>query len=430
MSEKLPTGNFRWLNEEDVSKFDVIKEDVDGETCYILEVDLEVPSNVHDVHNDYPLAVENKMIQEYQLSPYNKKFLEMNKEKFKSTKKLCPDLKHKYNYVCSLRNLQFFIVQGLVLVKIHRILASDQSDFLKPYIDFNSSKRQLSCSKFESDFFKLCNNSIYGKTIEDLRKRSKVDIVKDATRARKLTTRPQFKGFHMLDENITVVQSMKSKIVLNKPITCGFMVLENAKYIMGKFWYTVLKPKYGENIKLLLSDTDSFIYAVYTEDGYQDLYDLREYMDLSGYSNTSPLASFYDPVNKKVPGKFSDEKPNEIIKEVIALKPKMYSILTNILECNKIKTDSNHKCTDACFMGNSATAKGIKESAKKSITHEDYRNVLQTCGTTITTARTIRAYNHNLYSIIIKKRGLSAFDDKKYIFENGVDTCSYGHYKL
>ena len=119
------------------------------------------------------------------------------------------------------------------------------------------------------------NNAVYGKTIEDIRKRSKVDIVKDQKRAKKLIAKPQFKGFQILDEDVTIVQSTKSKIILNKPIAVGFMVLENAKYVMNHFWYEVLKVKYEDQIKLLLSDTDSFIYAVNTEDAYHDLYNLR-----------------------------------------------------------------------------------------------------------------------------------------------------------
>ena len=187
---------------------------------------------------------------------------------------------------------------------------------------------------------------------------------------------------------------------------------------------------YGDDIKLLLSDTDSLIYAAYTDDGYKDLYEIRQYLDLSEYSKTSPLGQFHDPTNKKVPGKFSDEKPNEIIRETINLKPKMYSILTKVLECQKIKDVPDHQCTDACSTENSLTAKGIKKSAQKSIRHEDYRTVLEKCSTTMTSARSIRAYKYNLYSIVVNKRGLSAFDDKKYICDNGVDTISYGHYSL
>ena len=430
MSMKIPTGNFRWLTKQDISEIDVKNIDSEGDTCFILEVDLEYPASLHDYHNDYPLAVERKVIREEQLSDYNLDFLKVRNEKFTPSTKLCPDLKNKQKYVCSLKNIQLYLEHGLILKSIHRVLAADQSDFVKPYIDFNSMKRQQAKSNFEKDFFKFANNSIYGKFIESLRNRTNVEVVKDEKRARKLTSKPQFIGFQILDEDITVVQTKKRTLTLNKPIACGFSVLENAKNIMGSFWYDVLKPKYGDKIRLLLSDTDSFIYGVYTEDAYQDLFNIKHLMDLSGYNQSTALGKFADQSNKKIPGKFSDEKPTEIISEVISLKPKMYSILTEKLICKTGGTESGHKCLANCKRGGSITAKGISKTAQKGISHEDYRMVLDSKATTMATIKTIRSLNHKLFSISIRKRGLSCFDDKKHILEDGVRTLSYGHYKL
>jgi len=367
------------------------------------------------------------MIEEHQLSPFNKKFLELHSEKFKASRKLVPDLKDKKHFVCSLKTLQLCVNKGLEVEKIHRVLAADQTDFVTPYIEFNSKKRQNAQSDFEKDFFKLANNSIYGKFIESLRNRTNVEIVKDQKSAKRLTSKPQFIGFHMLDDQTTVVQSVKRNLVLNKPIACGFIVLENAKNIMGEFWYDVLKPKYGNDIKLILSDTDSFIYGVFTRDGYEDLYRMRNLMDLSGYLNGTPLARFHDPANKKVPGKFSDEKPTEIISEVIALKPKMYSVVTKKL---LFKCEKAHNCTSSCSIGHSVTAKGITKTAQRKIRHEDYRRVLSTQCTTITKSQTIRTFGNKIYSVVVQKRGLSGFDDKKFILDDGISTLSYGHKQL
>ena len=335
MELPLPTGNFQWLDRTEIEDLDILSIDPDGDKCYILEVDLDYPPFLHDWHNNYPLAVRSRLISESEISPYNQdqEFLKINNEKFKSTKKLTPDLHPKSKYVCSIRTLQLFIQQGLQLKRIHRVFSADQSNFLQPYIKFNSEKRLASATKFESDFFKLANNAVYGKFIESLRNRTNVEIVKDQRTAKKLTSKPQFKGFQMLDEEVAVVQSVKKTLKLNKPIACGFVVLENAKFIMGDFWFNTLKPMYGDRIKLLLSDTDSFIYGVETEDGYKDLHGIRHKMDLSGYDSSTCLGQFHDPANKKIPGMFSDERPLEIIQEVIALKPKMYSLLTQKLVC-------------------------------------------------------------------------------------------------
>ena len=189
---------------------------------------------------------------------------------------------------------------------------------------------------------------------------------------------------------------------------------------MKNFWSDVLKAKYEDQIKRLLSDTDSFIYVVNTEDAYHDFYNLREYMNLNGYSEreNANLCKFQDIDNKKVPGKFSDEKPNEIIKEVVALKPKMYSLLTCSLLENK---QESHQ-----------TAKGITIVAQWSISHQDYLDTLNNIGTTMVTSKAIRSFSQQLYSIEIKKRGLSSYDDKKHFLDNGIKTLSlsYGHYKI
>ena len=303
MMNKMPTKNFRWLEEKEIESFDVRSTNADGDKCYILEVDMEYPETLHDHHTDFPLAVEGKQINEAQLSNYNKQFLEQHGETFTASKKLVPDLHHKVKYTCSLKNLQLFLRHGLVLKKIHRILVADQEDFMTEYIRFNSAKRQQASDDFSKDFWKLCNNSVYGKFIESVRNRTDVKVVTDERMALKLTSKPQYLGMHRLDDDIALVQCTKTKIVLNKPITCGFMVLEHAKHIMYKFWYDVLKPRYGSNIKLLLSDTDSFVYAVYTDDGYADLHQMKGLMDLAGYHPGSVLGSFRELENKKVPGK-------------------------------------------------------------------------------------------------------------------------------
>ena len=156
-------------------------------------------------------------------------------------------------------------------------------------------------------------------------------------------------------------------------------------------------------------------------------------MDLSGYAQCTLLWEFHDSTNKKVPGRFSDERPQEIIQEVIALKPKMYSLLTRKLVCQDSENLS-HTCNDACSKAHSVTAKGITKVAQRFITHEDYRgcpNFRSTdgaSGTTMTSSRTTRAIKYELYSISIQKRGLSAYDDKNYVCDDGISTLSYGHY--
>ena len=275
-----------------------------------------------------------------------------------------------------------------------------------------------------------------------MRNRTDVHIVNNEKKAKRLTSKPQFRAFQILDEEITIFQCTKRQLTLNKPIACGFTVLENSKYIITSFWYDVLKRRYSGDIKLLLSDTDSFIYSVNTDDSYRDLYELSDHIDLASYDEGTCLGKFKDVTNKKVPGKFSDEKPTEIIKEVISLKPKMYSVLTEKLICKKVheceevcfqETDiccKTHECTKYCLIGHKVTAKGITKAAQKKISHEDYREVLEKQSTTMVSSRTIRSFIHNLYTISMSKSGLSSFDDKKFILDDGISTLSYRHYKI
>ena len=142
MSEKLPTGEFRWLKEQEVQDFKPLTVNADGDKCYILQVDLHYPEHLHDAHTDFPLAVEKKEIDEADLSPYNKICLAKNNKTFVKCTKLIPDLKDKEKYVCSLKNLQLYLKQGLILKNIHKIMEARQSDFLREYIEFNTKKRQ------------------------------------------------------------------------------------------------------------------------------------------------------------------------------------------------------------------------------------------------------------------------------------------------
>ena len=203
--------DFRWLETDEIDNLDIKTINSDGEICYILEADLDYPKHLHDNHSDYPLAVEKKIITEDQISPVNQEFLKINKEKFRPSTKLVPDLHNKIKYVCSLRNLQLYLNKGLVLKKIHRVLVANQKNYMSSYIEINSLKRQAAKTDFEKDFFKLLNNSVYGKFIESVRKRTNVEVVRDIKRAKKLTSKPQFIGFNILDKDVTLVQTTKKK---------------------------------------------------------------------------------------------------------------------------------------------------------------------------------------------------------------------------
>ena len=138
---------------------------------YVLEVDLKHPEKLHLLHNDYPLVPENLAIPYVMLSDYSKKVANEYGIKGGDVMKLVANLGNKTNYVVHYKNLQLYLSLGMKLTKIHRVLRFKQSDWMKKYIDFNTEKRTNAANSFEKDFFKLMINSVYGKTMENLRKR-------------------------------------------------------------------------------------------------------------------------------------------------------------------------------------------------------------------------------------------------------------------
>ena len=145
----------------------------------ISEVDLEYPQELHDLHNDYPVCPEKVKVSNDMLSGYRKKIANKFNISIGLVRKLIPTLKDKKEYVLHYRNLQLYLDLGLKIKKVHRVLEFDQSPWLKQYIDFNTEKRKRAKKPFEKDFFKLMNNSVFGKTMENLRKRVDVRLVTD-----------------------------------------------------------------------------------------------------------------------------------------------------------------------------------------------------------------------------------------------------------
>ena len=176
MSQYLPTGGFRILSDEEANSLELDNPNDEADDGYIYEVDLRYPTALHDKHDDYPLAPESLMIDSTMYLPTQSSVY----PKSPLQKKLTPNLMNKSNYVVHYRNLKLYVQLGLVITKVHRVLAFKQSPWLKRYIDFNTNQRSLSDSGFLKDFFKLMNDSVFGKTQENLWNRVNVDIITDA----------------------------------------------------------------------------------------------------------------------------------------------------------------------------------------------------------------------------------------------------------
>ena len=342
MMKPLPVGDFKWMRERELEHWE--------DTPCILEVDLEYPRELHDLHNDYPLAPERL--------------------KINNVEKLIPNLWDKEKYIVHHENLKLYLGLGLKVKKIHRGIKFREEPWMKPYIELNTDLRANGKHDFEKDFFKLMNNSVFGKTMENIRNR------------------------------------------VDKPVYCGMAILDISKSLMYDFHYGYILPKYGKNQNLLFTDTDSLCYEIETEDFFKDISgDVEKGFDTSNFPKDHPSEI---PVgkNKKVPGMMKDEAGGRIIEEFVGLRAKLYSY-------RMFEGKEEKKC------------KGIKKSVvRKDISHEDYKECLFSKKPQMRKMNVIRSHGHEIFSETVNKIALSGNDDKRIILEDRISTLSYGHYKI
>ena len=392
-SQKLPTHSFKWLTSGEMEKLfnNQIVQVWEKIPC-ILEVDLEYPKKLHDLHNDYPLCSE--------------------RVKCGNVEKLIPNLRDKKNYVIHYKNLIQCLKLGMKLKKIHRGIRFTESEFMKSYIDTNTKLRAQAKNNFEKDFFKLMNNSVFGKTIENIRKRVDVKLVNTEEKFKKLAAKPNYGGRKIFGENLISVHMKKTSLTMNKPVYLGMCILDLSKTLMYDFHYNYIIPKYGNKAKLLFTDTDSFLYEIETEDFYKDISgDVKDRFDTSEYNEGHP-SGIPTGINKKVLGMFKDEAKGKIIKEFVGLRAKLYSYIME-------EGEENKKC------------KGVKKQVvEENITHEDYKTCLLTGKEILRKQNILRSYDHEVYTEEVNKIALSAADDKRYLLTDSFDTLAWGHRRI
>ena len=384
MSKLLPTHGFEWMKVDELETWEL-------HSC-ILEVDLEYPKNPHDLHNDYPLAPEQIMV---------------NK-----TSKLIPNLGDKKKYTLHYEALKQYLRLGLKLTHIHRGIKFKESPWLEKYISLNTKLRTEAKNEFEKDFFKLMNNAVFGKTMENIRNRVDIKLVNNEKQAEKLSAKPNYKHCNIFCEDLVAIHMKKTKLDFDEPVYLGMCILDLSKTLMYDFHYNYIKQKYGDKAKLLLTDTDSLMYEIQTEDFYNDISgDVKDRFDTSGYPPGHP-SGIPSGFNKKVLGMFKDEVNGNVIDEFVGLRAKLYSY-------KMFEGEESKKC------------KGVKKSVvKKSITHEDYKKCLTDQKPQLRKMNVIRSYKHNVFTEEVNKVALSANDDKRYILEDGINTLALGHYKI
>ena len=272
----------------------------------------------------------------------------------------------------------------------------------------NTEFRKQAKNDFEKNFYKLMNNSVFGKTMENLRNRVDIKIVcsNEKDKIRKLVASPLYSRHVIFTNGLVGIDMHKSRLLLNKPVYTGMTILDNSKILMYDFYYNHLKQKYGEKCELLHTDTDSLLLEIETEDVYKDIKANENFYDTSDYPKNHPLHS---TVNKKVLGKMKDECAGTPILEFVGLRSKMYSIM---------KADEK----------NIKKAKGVKKNVvKKQIKHEQYKQALFSKEQMWHGMNILRSEGHEIYGMHVNKISLSPFDSKRWIADDGINTKAYGY---
>ena len=302
LSGPLPFSGFRWLTEKEIGE--MMEDHTKIRSC-TLKVDLEYPDELHDFYNEYPLAVESVKVD--------------------GVRKLIPNLYDKGKYVVHHEALRCYLRNGMVLKKIHEGISYEERDFIKEFIDINAEARKGAKDDFEKDFYKRMSNSVFVKTMENVRNRSDIEILNGNDRGDEKKLRRNFGDAFILDNSQLVSVRMRpSTVRLDKPIQHGVSVLDRAKVPMYNWHYGYMKPKYGNNVKLGYTDTDSFTYEIRTDDFFEDIReDVPTMFDTNVYPEDHPSGS--PRVNKKVPGLMKDEAAGRIITKAVCLGPKQYA---------------------------------------------------------------------------------------------------------
>ena len=390
MSQPLPTGGFRWVNvePEEVKELSTRKD-----WGYLMEVDVLYPKELHNKHNDLPFMCKRM--------------------KIGNVKKLVTDLYYKKRYMIHIRALKQALGHGLVLEKIHRTIEFKQSPWMKEYIAFNTKLRTAAKNDFEKDFYKLMNNAVFGKTMENICKHRNIKLVNNEEDYLRCIMKHNFKSGTLFGPNLMGCEMGKTVLKMNKPVYIGQAILDLSETIMYEFHYDYMLLEYGDRISLCYMDTDSFVYDIKTKDFYRDMSnDVENRFDTSSYKDDDSRA-FSRPLpvgkNKKVIGLMKDELGGDIMREFVALRPKIYAY--------KVKSKEFKRC------------QGIKKCVvKKDIKFEDYKRCLMTGEMEYRPQMTFRSRLHEIAAIKTNKLALSREDDKR-IHTDNINSLTRGHWK-
>ena len=432
LSDSLPLNSYKWVSGLELQKLQRLREKFinsmkdDGPIGMFIECDILIPKSLHSYLNAYPPLPYKRCVESSEVSEYMKQFgedLNIGKTAFK-TERLIADLLNKKNYVCHYRALKYYIKLGCKVIRVHRAVSFRQSQWLKPFIDYNTKKRQEATSPIEILFWKSLNCFSYGKFIEDKRKRQNIRIVMNREKALMYNRKPTIQSVKIIHKDLVLITLKKLEVTLDRPIACGVACLDLSKLMTFGFHYDYMLPKYGERQKLLYSDTDSLVYGVETENIYQDCKDNEnDWFDMSAYDKNDPVFGiYYSSKNKRVLGYLKDEFANKVITHMVVSKPKMY--VCRFIE----KSICSITGEPVVKVGDKKKAKGVPRVAlEKRCKFEDFVDSILEPIQTYAENTSIRSFKQKLYTIHSVKRAINGFDVKRHILADSVTTLAFGN---
>lgn len=406
MMEFLPYKHFQWMSDDELRIESILSISADSEIGCIVEVDFIYPEELHHMHNDYPLAPHKHKVPFDNLSCFSKELCMKNGiKRTTGSEKLMTTFLPRNNYVVHYRNFQLYVSLGMIPVRVHKGIKFCQTPIMRSYVSFNSEKRSQATNSFDTNFYKLLSNSLFGKTIERPEKRTRVHLTASAEKHRHYVGSLCYKESKIIHENLVGVTMGHEIMKVMKPFYIGVSILELSKFHMYNFHYNVMKKFFGTNICLLYTDTDSLIYKITCRDLYsKKLPLLHEFFDFSNYPTDHVLHS---NMQKRVPGLFKDETAGTPIKEFVGLRSKMYAFVVGSKE-NKV-------------------AKGVKKCIiDKELYFQDYKTCLFSGNQKENAYKNIISKNHSVFTLAQSKVSLSSFDDKRYLISPFL-SFPYGH---
>ena len=355
---------------------------------YFLKVDIEYPKQLWSSHKDLPFLAERKKVEKVE--------------------KLVCSIEDKEMYVIHIRTLKQALNHGLVLKDMHRVIKFNQEAWLKPYINMNIKLRTEAKNEFEKEFFKLMNNSVFRKRMENVRKHRDIKLVTTDERRNKLVSEPNYHTTKQFSENLLAIEMKKTKVKMNKPVYLGMSILDISKTLMYEFWYDYVKPKYKDKAKLCYMDTDSFVINIFTEDFFEDINnDVERWFDTSNYDNNDkrPLSI---GKNKKVIGMFKDELGGNIMKEFCAPRAETYAYIMDDDIKNKKAKETK------------------KRIIKRRIMFDDYKDSVFYNNIILRSQLRFKSDLHISNTEEVYKIAISSNDDKRLQTFDRVATYSYG----